>query len=123
MNKRIKELRKTLGLTLEKFGEPIGIKKSGLSHIENGKNALTEQNIKSICRVYNVNEDWLCYGQGEMFKKLDAENELMAWAGRVLAEKDDTFKKRFIKMLMALDEDEWEVLAKFMSTMVDDKKD
>ena len=36
MNERIKELRKTLGLTLDKFGERVGLRKSSLSQIENG---------------------------------------------------------------------------------------
>lgn len=67
MNERIKELRKALGLTLEKFGERVGLKKSSLSQIENGVNGVTDQLFKSICREYNVNENWLRTGEGEMF--------------------------------------------------------
>lgn len=52
---RVKEIRKSLGFTLDKFGERIGLKKSALSLIENGKNVLTDGNILSICREYNVN--------------------------------------------------------------------
>ena len=44
-----------VNLTLEKFGEKLGIKKSALSLIENGKNNLTEQMAKSICREFRVN--------------------------------------------------------------------
>lgn len=124
MNERIKELRNYLGLTLEKFGEPIGIKKSGLSLIENGKNALTEQNIKVICRTYNVNEEWLRTGEGEMFNKLDQENELMQWAGKLLGS-TDSFKKNFVRVLMSLDEKEWEFLerkAKELANYCDNEK-
>lgn len=67
MNKRIRELRKNLNLTLEKFSEPLGVKKSTLSNIENGRSGLTDRMIKSICREYNVNEVWLRTGTGEMF--------------------------------------------------------
>ena len=42
---RIREVRKALGLTLEKFGEKIGMKKNSVSQIENGKNSVTEQVI------------------------------------------------------------------------------
>ena len=70
MNERIKELRKTLGLTLEKFGERLGVSKVAISLIENGKNALTDQMFKSICREFNVNENWLRTGNGEMFNDL-----------------------------------------------------
>lgn len=67
---RIKEIRKSLGLTLEKFGEPLGVKKNSISQIETGKNGLTDQLAKAICREYNVNFDFLMYGEGEMFDDL-----------------------------------------------------
>ena len=41
-NERVKEVRKTLGLTLEKFGDRLGIKKAAVSKIEKGENALTD---------------------------------------------------------------------------------
>ena len=67
---RIKEVRKTLGLTLDKFGEKLGVKKAALSAIENGKRNLTEQMTISISREYKVNYDYLTYGDGEMFEDL-----------------------------------------------------
>lgn len=67
MNERVKQLRQTLRLSGEKFGSRIGLSRFAISNIENGKNNLTDQTILSICRVYNVNEDWLRTGQGEMF--------------------------------------------------------
>ena len=66
MNGRIKELRKKLGLTLEKFGERLGVKKAAVSKWENGDN-ITDQMFKSICREFNVNEEWLRSGYGDMF--------------------------------------------------------
>lgn len=41
-NERVKEVRKTLGLTLEKFGDRLGIKKAAVSKIEKGENSLTD---------------------------------------------------------------------------------
>ena len=67
MNERIKQLRKELGLTLEKFGERLGVSKVAISLIENGKNALTDQMFKSICREFNVREEWLRNGDEPMF--------------------------------------------------------
>lgn len=69
---RIREVRKSFGLTLEKFGDRIGLKKNSVSQIENGKNELTDGNALAICREYNVNEHWLRTGVGEMFVKPDA---------------------------------------------------
>ncbi|MDE6365192.1 MAG: helix-turn-helix domain-containing protein, partial [Lachnospiraceae bacterium] len=65
MNERIKELRKELNLTLEKFGERLGIQKATLSKIENGTVSITERNIAAICREVNVNENWLRTGEGD----------------------------------------------------------
>lgn len=67
---RIKEIRKTLDLTLEKFGEKLGVTKTTISRIEKGVNNLTDQMAKSICREYNVSNDYLIYGEGEMFTDL-----------------------------------------------------
>ena len=76
MNERLKELRKEhLHLTLEKFGEPLGVKHAALSHLENGKNKLTDQMILSICRTYNVNEEWLRTGNGPVFQDLPEDDE------------------------------------------------
>lgn len=67
MNERVKELRKALGLTLDKFGERLGVSKVAISLIENGKNSLTDQMFKSICREFNVREEWLRNGEEPMF--------------------------------------------------------
>ena len=64
---RVKAIRKELGLTLEKFGEKVGVGKTAISRIENGSNGLTEQMAKSICREFDVDYFWLTEGKGEMF--------------------------------------------------------
>ena len=67
---RVREIRKSLKLTLEKFGDKVGVKKSAISDIESGRNSLTDQMARSICREYNVNYDYLIDGEGEMFSDL-----------------------------------------------------
>lgn len=67
---RVKEIRKNLGLTLEKFGEKLGVTKTTISRIEKGVNNLTDQMAKSICREYNVNYEYLMDGEDEMFTDL-----------------------------------------------------
>lgn len=66
MNDRIKELRKTLNLTMEKFGARLGVGKTAISKLENGERNLTDQMFKSICREFNVREEWLRNGSGKM---------------------------------------------------------
>ena len=67
---RIREVRKALGRTLEKFGDKLGVKKNTLSALERGVNGLTDQMAKSICREYNVSYDYLIYGEGDPFDDL-----------------------------------------------------
>lgn len=67
---RIKQIRKSLDLTLEKFGEKLGVGKGAISALENGKRNLTDQMAKAICREYNVNYDYLIYEEGEIFSDL-----------------------------------------------------
>lgn len=113
MNNRVKEIRKSKNHsnnTLEKFGEPIGLKKSALSLIENGKNTLTEQNIKAICRVYNVNEQWLRTGDGNMFVKQTRHEQIAKLTKQLLNEEEHSFKNRLISLLADLNVEEWEIL-------------
>ncbi len=62
-------------MTLEKFGESLGVTKSALSNLENGNRNLTDQMILSICRAYNVNEEWLRTGNGSVFQELPEDDE------------------------------------------------
>lgn len=71
MNTRILELRKYLAITQEQFANTIGISRSSLSEIENGTAPITERTIIAISSRFNVSEDWLRTGKGEMFNIID----------------------------------------------------
>lgn len=86
---RIKKLRKELGLTLEKFGQQLGVSKVAISRLENGINNVTEQMFKSICRTFNVNEEWLRSGTGEMFSL--PEDEVAVIVSDILENPDSKF--------------------------------
>lgn len=73
---RVKEVRKALGFTLEKFGERLGVGKTAVSKIEHEQCALTDQMAKAICREFSINEEWLRTGSGEM--KIPVEDEAAA---------------------------------------------
>lgn len=66
INDRIRELRKDKGLTMEQFGEVIGLTKATVSRLESGAVSATEQTVKSICREFGVSEVWLRTGEGQM---------------------------------------------------------
>lgn len=59
VNERVKEIRKIEELTMESFGEKLGVGRTAISNIENCKRNVTDQMIKSICREFGYNEEWL----------------------------------------------------------------
>ena len=123
MNERIRLLRKHLGLTADAFGEAIGIVRSAVSNIESGRRQPTNQLITSICREFNVNETWLRTGDGEMFNALSMDEQLAFYLGTILSEQGDTFKKRLIAALSALDESEWSAVEAFARKLVEQSRD
>ena len=100
---RVREVRKNLGLTLEKFGDKIGMKKNSVSQIENGKNNVTDANIKAICREFNVDYIWLTTGEGEMF--VDSDDDFLEKIDRIMAGENDA-RKSMVKILVDASDDD-----------------
>ena len=65
INRRIKQLRKDMGLTQGEFGKKIGLKHGAVSKMEQDGSRVIDQNIKLICDVFGVNEQWLRHGEGQ----------------------------------------------------------
>ena len=107
---RVRELRKELKLTLEKFGKPLGVGKTAISKIENGENNVTDQMILSICHEYDVNETWLRTGEGEMFIPTTRDEQIEAFMGDVLRSETPDFRRRLVAALAKMNEKEWELL-------------
>ena len=121
MNNRIKLLRKTLGLTQENFAQKIGITKSSVSLLESGQNKASSQTIFILCKEFNVNEEWLRNGTGEMFN--DEDKELEYYLGQISADTDE-FKRWLIKNRCKLSPEEWGTLKRVVTeTYIDSKMD
>ena len=75
VNERVKEIRKSVELTMEKFGERLGVGKVAISCIESGKNNVTDQMIKSICREFGYCEAWLRDGIEPKKPEIDEDIE------------------------------------------------
>lgn len=94
MNERIRKLRKALDMTQQAFADKLGVKRNTVGQWECGINSITDQIALSICREFNVSEDWLRNGTGEMFiaKESDEIDSLVKKYGlsnddRILIEK------------------------------------
>jgi len=111
MKERIKKLRKFLKISQEEFGSKIGISGAGVSKIEIGKNALTEQNIKAIVREFNVSRLWLTEGQGEMF--IEPDDDLLGRISDLFLDKNDPAIALF-KAFAAFDKEDWLVVQKII---------
>lgn len=111
MNNRIKELRKSLGLNQTEFGEGINLSKSQIACYENGSRNVTDRSISDICEKYNVNEEWLRHGVGEMFKPEPELDELAYLMGMFVANNDEsTTRAKIIKAMLSLDDDGWKFI-------------
>lgn len=117
---RIREVRKALGLTLEKFGERIGVKKNSVSQIENGVNNLTEQMTKAICREFHVDYIWLTTGEGDMF--LDADDDFKEQIDQIMSSETDA-RKNLFKFMLTLSEDDVEAMQRLMRKAFEFYKD
>lgn len=107
---RIFILRTSMKMTMEEFGSRIGITRGAVSNIEKREGRLTDQILRSVCREFNVSEEWLKTGEGEMLKPTSRSEAIARFAGELMKEEDSSFKKQFIEVLAELDESEWETL-------------
>ena len=112
---RIREVRNTLGLTLEKFGDRLGVTKVAISNIEKGNRNLTEQMTKAICREFNVDYMWLTTGYGEMF--IDNDDDFIERIDRIMAGEDEA-RKNLFKFMLELSDDDIAALDRLMKKAI-----
>lgn len=119
MNERLKALRKSLNLTQKDFAEKIGIKRNTLAKYETGVISPSTAVVSLICRVFNVNEDWLRSGEGEMF--LPVEDEVGEVVSK-LVDESNPFYDMIIDIMHTfnnLDDKGQEIICNFTSDLVD----
>lgn len=121
MKDRIKKIRKELDLTQQEFADKLGIKRNTVASYETGKSNLSDGAVSLICREFNVNEEWLRTGKGEMFIEQSQDEQIAAFVGEILKDEDDSFKRRLVSGLAALDDNGWDVLEKFLDSIHKEK--
>lgn len=121
MNERIKQIRKALHLSQDDFGKKLGVTRGVITNIELNKTEPKPLFIKLICETFEVNENWVVNGTGEMFIQKSRSDTIADFFADVLKEEDDSFKRRFVEMLASLSVEEWKLLEK--KTMLLTKKE
>ena len=122
MKDRLKELRKALNLTQQKFADKLGVKQNTIAQYEMGRNDPSDAVIISICREFNVSENWLRNGEGEMFIPMTLDEEIASFIGGIQADIEPTFQKRFISALAKLSPEEWKTIEHIMRNMIDERE-
>lgn len=125
LHERLKILRKKLDLTQQEFAERIGSKRNTVAKYETEANTPSTAVVSLICREFNVNEDWLRNGNGEMFLPVDRNADIAKLTKQLLNEETNSFKNRFVSMLANLTVEEWEFLEKKAKELfcVDEQKE
>lgn len=114
MIKRIIKIREDNGLNQEKFAEKIGLSRNFINQVENGKKNISDRTISDICRLFNVNEEWLRTGNGKPY--ISQDDKLSSYIANI-AFGDDDFIKDLIMVYMELDDTSKNALKKIASSM------
>lgn len=89
MLQRLKQVRKALGYTQTEFAKYLGITQTSYSMIENGIRPLSDKYVRIICITFNVSEQYLVSGQGEMFISSPHKKELLDLFSQLLPDTQD----------------------------------
>lgn len=109
IGERIKVVRASEGLSLDKFGERIGLKKSTLSQIENCKANVTERVIKDVCDKFHIDEIWLRTGDGKMHLDVTRREAVADFLAEILSGGGTPEQIAFISVIAKTTPDQWEL--------------
>ena len=113
MKERVKQVRKVLNLTQQQFSDRLGIQRNAVANCESGRAELSDAVISLICRTYNVNEEWLRTGEGEMFVPRSREDEIAAYFGRIMGGKCSNIESAIISLMARATPEDWELVTTF----------
>ena len=117
---RIKKLRNELNLSMAAFGDKIKMTNSNISKMEKDLRVVTDRTITLICTEFNVNEEWLRTGKGDMFVEQTIDEEFAEILIEATLKGNDSIKELMI-MANKLNEKQLESLVDFLEMMVGEK--
>lgn len=118
MGERFKQLRKKLGLSQIEFAKRLGLTRGAISNIEAGKVQPKPLLIDLICSTFRANKEWLVSGTGQMLADRSRDDQIMDFVSSAMAGERPNFKRRLLSVLSQLNEDQWEMLEKYLLEMV-----
>ena len=121
MGERIRDVRKTLGLTQQEFSDRIGVSRNSVASYETGVRTPLDSVVTLIVRTFNVNEHWLRTGEGEMFNEVTQDDRIAEFVGEALAGRPEHIKRRMLSALSKLREEDWDAVDYFVQVLLDEK--
>lgn len=122
MHNRIKEVRKSAGLTQQEFAEKLGIPRSNVGGYETGARTPVDAAVKLICATFNVNESWLRHGIGDMYRPVNRDAEISAFVDEIMVSQSADFRRRLVAVLARLDPQEWKLLERMALKLADEAR-
>ena len=114
---RIKELRKYLKLTQQKFADRLGLKRQTIAAYEIGNIEPSDSTLLLMCKEFNVNEDWLRYGKKPMLKSVNP-NERYSHNLAKLAKMDDQIIINWINVIAETNPEMLKDIEEFMKKLL-----
>ena len=111
MNERIRELIKALNMKQAEFAKRIGVSRPFVSELCSGNKKPSDRTVADICREFNVNEQWLRTGEGDMFLSLSREEEITKYCMSIAKQPPSEFTQKFIHILSQLEPAQWQLLS------------
>ena len=118
MKERVKQVRKELKLTQQQFSDQLGIQRNAIANCESGRAELSDAVISLICRTFNVNEDWLRNGEGEMFVQQTREEEMAAYFGRLMGGKCTDIERAILSLMSRATPEDWKMVKSFFCELI-----
>ena len=113
---RVIKIREESGYSQEKFASRLGLSRNFINQFENRKKNISDRTISDICKEFNISEEWLRYGTGEM--KRPVERKLSSYVSEIVTG-DDDFIKDLIEVYMELDQTSKNALKEIAKRMAD----
>lgn len=122
MNERVKQIRRSYGMTQQEFADALGVTGATVSRIESGQRSLTSQMIKAICREFDIKEHWLLTGEGDDEPRISRRVELSRWVDQVLQNGPESWQYQLLNALETLTREDCEAIVRLAGKIAEAKQ-
>ncbi len=96
----------------------LNVSQPFISQLCAGQRNPSDRTLSDLAIILGVSYQWLETGEGAMYPNDNDAEMITAWVSRHLASDTDDFKRRFLKVLASLTDDEWALLERKLTEML-----